>query len=260
MTSWLERQDAEIERWGRLGGYGHEAAAQAVEKNLHNAMPYIDGGDVSAWLAEKTRSVPSGHMKVHFGDLTDPLNSFIGASTAAVGCVAWLTDVRILTALSKIQSALVVQKEDFLRPDINSDNDWKAKLRQNYGRLHNEFERHMFPAPLSDMNQLGDPTLDPVRCVGNHNSKKNAAMPRMHHKFLVRVSRLKRSEPLRATAVWTGSFNFSANAGRSFENAVEIHDPVVAEAYLAEFSRVASLSEPLNWQYDWVTPQYRLGT
>jgi phosphatidylserine/phosphatidylglycerophosphate/cardiolipin synthase-like enzyme len=80
----------------------------------------------------------------------------------------------------------------------------------------------------------------------------------MHHKFLVRGTHS--AEGLVPSAVWTGSFNFSNNAGNSFENAVEIHEVNVAQQYLNEFARVAALSEPLNWSHDWVSPQYRLGS
>jgi phosphatidylserine/phosphatidylglycerophosphate/cardiolipin synthase-like enzyme len=61
-------------------------------------------------------------------------------------------------------------------------------------------------------------------------------------------------------AVWTGSFNFSVNAGRSLENAVFIEDTAIAQAYANEFSQVAALSEPLNWQDPWCSPEWRCGT
>jgi len=64
----------------------------------------------------------------------------------------------------------------------------------------------------------------------------------MHSKFIIRVNRG------RPVAVWTGSFNFTVNASASnIENAVEIHDPVIAGAYLDEFARIAATSEPLNF-------------
>ncbi len=98
------------------------------------------------------------------------------------------------------------------------------------------------------------------------------ASPRMHHKFLVRLRQtavpgdvvggleMADSITLEAESVWTGSFNFTRNASFSFENAVVIHDPVIAHSYFEEFSRVASLSEPLDWTSRWVEPEWRLGT
>lgn len=195
----------------------------------------------------------------HFGDLTDPVVDFIRGSEAIVGCVAWLTSTPILEALARVQTAIVVQKEDFLRPDQDQNNSWKQTLRSSYGALSNDFARYMFPYPYGMMSYASDPTVDPVTCVGNHNSQKRETMPRMHHKFLVRVT-LNDDCKFVPSAVWTGSFNLSKNGGNSFENAVEVHDENVAQQYLNEFSRVAALSEPLNWKQDWVTPQHRLGS
>jgi phosphatidylserine/phosphatidylglycerophosphate/cardiolipin synthase-like enzyme len=173
-------------------------------------------------------------------------------------CVAWLTATPILEALSEVETAIVVQKEDFLRRDQGQTDSWRQTLRKSYGAITNGFARYQFPYPFGMMNYAGDPTVDPVSCVGNHNTDKRAAMPRMHHKFLVRGAQT--DDGFVPSAVWTGSFNFSKNGGNSFENAVEIHDVDVAQQYLNEFARVAALSEPLNWSRDWVTPQYRLGS
>ncbi|MGW9182501.1 hypothetical protein [Agromyces sp. NPDC055661] len=158
----------------------------------------------------------------------------------------------------------MVQKEDFLRPDARAAADWAARLRASYGLLHNSFARFQFPQPLGTASYAGDPTLEPVRCVGNHNSAKSPAMPRMHHKFLVRLQVNEAAhdvaDRLQPVAVWTGSFNFSKNAGYSFENAVEIHDTTIARSYFEEFSRVMTLSEPLEWESEWVYPEWRIGT
>jgi len=57
----------------------------------------------------------------------------------------------------------------------------------------------------------------------------------MHNKFLVFLS-----SELRPYAVWTGSFNFSANASRSLENAVYIEDAAIAGAYLQAWDSTRS--------------------
>jgi hypothetical protein len=52
---------------------------------------------------------------------------------AIFGCVAWLTLIPILKALSKCDNVqIIVQKEDFLRPDLdqNKNNKWKEDLRK----------------------------------------------------------------------------------------------------------------------------------
>jgi phosphatidylserine/phosphatidylglycerophosphate/cardiolipin synthase-like enzyme len=124
---------------------------------------------------------------------------------------------------------------------------------------------------LSMMSYLGDPTIEAVRCVGNHNSQKNPAFPRMHNKFIVlckqtshtlmqtddEASEYRNYEPYE---VWTGSFNFTKNAGLSFENAVILKDTAIARAYFQEYAQIAALSEPLNWESEWVRPEWRVGS
>lgn len=195
----------------------------------------------------RNRSGPAGGATTaHFGELHGPLLRFIADSEVLVGCVAWVTSGKILDALARADVCLVVQKESW----------WKKKdargssLARRYAALTTTLTADLFPAPLGVKvfrgKLVADPSsLAPVSCVGYGATTK--ASPLMHHKFVVRCRRLGDGtlEPL---AVWTGSFNFSANANDSFENAVEIHDPDVAAAYLAEFALIASLSEPMNWR------------
>jgi phosphatidylserine/phosphatidylglycerophosphate/cardiolipin synthase-like enzyme len=61
-------------------------------------------------------------------------------------------------------------------------------------------------------------------------------------------------------AVWTGSYNFTKNAGMSFENALYIEDQPIVDAYMAEYAQIFSLSEPLDWTSEWSVPEYRIGT
>lgn len=70
----------------------------------------------------------------YFRDLESPLLRHISDADAVVGCVAWLTNLKILNALASKQAAsVIVQKEDFLRPDLGHlKPDWKAELRAHY--------------------------------------------------------------------------------------------------------------------------------
>lgn len=244
------------------GYFAGSGGFDPATRSLHRERPVFEDPSTFAWNDDQ-RSTSSGTITAHFGDLTDRAIRFIDESEAVVGCVAWLTEFRLLDALARRQVSLVVQKEDFLRPDAGVADEWKSRLRNKYTRLRNNFARFQFPSPLGDASYASDPTLDAVRCVGNHNSDKAPAMPRMHHKFLVRLrteSGAQHDSSLQPVSVWTGSFNFSKNAGYSFENAVEIEDEVVAAAYLNEFSRVMTLSEPLDWESAWVYPEWRIGT
>jgi hypothetical protein len=244
-------------------GSESNGSAPVVPRDLNSVAPHIETDHGYDWSL-RSRSLTSQSICAFFGDLKPALLQFIEESYALVGCVAWLTDFDILSALARQPVALVVQKEDFLRPDLHSGPGWNRSLREKYDLLHSNLTRMEFPAPLSHASYADDPGLDPIRCVGNHNQERSPAAPRMHHKFLIRIAPpdagVTDYEPLKAESVWTGSFNFSLNASRSFENAVIIEDDYVAGAYLDEFARVAALSEPLDWQSSWVQPQWRIGT
>lgn len=200
-------------------------------------------------------STTSGSVHVIFRDLEERLIECIEDADEVYGCVAWLTSEPILEALAGKQVQIVVQKEDFLRPDVGQSSAWKARLHRLYDRLIQGYSRYSFPDPVGGMDYCGDPTVEAIRCVGNHNASRNPAFPRAHHKFVVFCR-----DGFTPYAVWTGSFNFTRNAGRSFENAVVINDPVIAQAYLKEWAQLLAISEPLDWQSEWVAPQWRIGS
>lgn len=209
----------------------------------------------------------SGEVQVFFRDIESELISHIEKAELVVGCVAWLTNPQILTALSKVKEgvAIVVQKEDFLRPDINNNNSWKKDLRKMYNRLPEVPCRLWWEESLiSSLSFAHDPFIQPVRCVGNHNRDKVPAFPRMHNKFLVFCKCTVDEEypklDVRPYQVWTGSFNFTKTAGKSLENAVVISDTNIVNAYFQEWEQIEAMSEPLNWDTDWIAPEWRLGT
>lgn len=108
------------------------------------------------------------------------------------------------------------------------------------------------------------PDLEGVRCVGVGGQRNR---PRMHDKFLVFckeepecASDVLYGSAIKPFAVWTGSFNFTRNATQSFENAVYIEDVKIARAYFDEFQQIAALSEPLDWESEYVEPEWRIGS
>lgn len=232
-------------------------AAPRAHRDLNVIRPtgFAAAADKTFWEPRRRTSVVSevaGTVTVHCGDLSAAVIDFINNAESIVGCVAWVTSKPMLDALARCPggAALVVQKETNLR---SSRSHWPAELRNRYLTLPPGPMRALFPAPLSEL--AAPPRLGSVRCVGFASSGANANAPRMHHKFIV----AGRSDGDRwvPEAVWTGSFNFSANAGDSFENAVVIADPAVAEAFLNEFCRVSALSEPLDWTSRLAKPEYR---
>lgn len=190
-------------------------------QNLNKAtIPDSDGPDRP--LAGHSNKVNG--INVYFRELESHLMRHIGEADAVLGAVAWLTSESVLNALATKQSvSIVVQKEDFLRPDITVRPDYTDWLRILYDRLPGS-ERCYQSGILGQMSVGGDLEIEGVRCVGNYNADKNPAFPRMHNKFLVfcnyepqRMVLLPESawegEVLDARispyAVWTGSFNMT---------------------------------------------------
>ena len=211
-------------------------------------------------------------IDVVFRNHRDRLIEEIRRSPVVLGCVAWMTDEAILHALASCEHVnIIVQKEDFLRPDAGK---WSRRLRQMYADLPAPRSYVSLPGIADDLRGSDPriaPRIDPVRCVGNHNRERRPSWPRMHNKFLVfcdlgsgsveetNSGGLEVTEPaLTPRRVWTGSYNLSLAAKTSWENAVLIENDEVADAYASEFAQITAFSEPLNWENDWVAPEYRI--
>lgn len=175
---------------------------------------------INALIPEHTRSTTIADAAptiVHFGDVMAAAEAFIRGSEQLVGAVAWVRSPRLIEALAERPVALIVNKEFALRKKGTKERDALAKLRKKAKGY--------------------DAT---ARVAGD--CSRGAFTGLMHHKFLVRLTR---GVP---TVVWTGSFNFTSGAAGNFENAVEIHDPAVALAFLDEFRLLWTISEPLDFR------------
>lgn len=236
-------------------------------------------------------------ITAYFDNLKINLIKHIQCATFVVGCVAWMTDGEILDELSKLNlgCSIVVQKEDFLRPDIGADFNWKNNLRKKYDKLYSKCAKWRIPGLVTldykNGNKYdGDMTrqtcqVASVRCMGNLNSDRNPAFPRMHNKFIVFCNMLQHEDrdecdfrhpifrngedlgiekyinfSIQPYAVWTGSYNFTQNATQSLENAVFIRDEMIAKRYYDEWAFIYGLSEPLDWTSKWINPEFRIGT
>lgn len=216
-------------------------------------------------------SITSGKVTAYFRDLEANFIRYVHEADAVFGCMAWLTNGGLLRSFVDVPHgvSIIVQKEDFLRPDYGQQEgpaaDWRFYLHHQYDRIKPISWRGFIPGVFGRLSTSSGTPIDAVRCVGHHNRFRKAATLRMHNKFMVFCRFKPRDEDygedyFEPYAVWTGSFNFSENAARSFENAVVIEDAVIAEAYLEEYSQIAAFSEPLNWASEWCAPQYCLGT
>lgn len=220
---------------------------------------------------QKDYSLPG---EVLFKNLADALITLIDDADCVLACVAWLTCPRILKALSKKQCSIVVNKEDFLRPDGASS---QAPLRDSYDRLRGLAE-DIWGAPgiAPELSSGSSHELSAVRCMGERGSRTT---PRMHHKFAVFCQILDHPKYvfndegwaapnnvdgwgryIKPYAVWTGSFNWTWNGSQSLENAVILRDPKIASAYAEEWAQVLALSEPLDWSSKYAEPDLRIGT
>jgi hypothetical protein len=217
-------------------------------------------------------------ISVYFRKIEDELIRKINEYPVVVGCVAWLTNERILKALSgRKRVSVIIQKEDFLRPDSGN---WSGrKLREMYASLPlgaaSFFATGEFwGSVLSSLNYNWSWTSEPVRWLGNFNTEKNPAFPRMHNKFLIfcDIDEIGANDShfdkghieIVPRGVWTGSFNLTDNATRSLENATYIKDLEIVNAYYAEWQHIFALSESIPnefWNFTWEPPDYfRIGT
>lgn len=240
-----------------------------MNKNLH--LVNING-DTDNDGVQHNYNCKTPLIECYFKDLKPTLLEKIEEADAIVGCIAWLTDSDILNSLKKVEYgvSIVVQKEDFLRPDKLLFN--KINLNKQYNSInplvpdaHHIWFKNTFINELCVCRSLSN---EAIRCVGNHNSTKNPAFPRMHNKFIVfgKIKKIKQTEKqihnklFIPYAVWTGSLNFTKSAIESFENAVYIKDKDVAKAYMKEWAQIFSLSETLDWKSEYCEPQFRVGT
>lgn len=251
---------------------------RSSQDNLNN-WPIADkGNDDEKRIAigySRPNNFVSSDVSVFFRNLEDELIFKINTYPIVVGCIAWLTNEKILKALSKKQRvSIVIQKEDFLRPDSGQ---WSGeKLRKMYADLPAGPSCYYATAEdwgslLMQLNYNWCWTSEAIRWMGNFNTDKKSAFPRMHNKFLVfcdvETDNSDDSLPkltIVPQAVWSGSFNFTDNSTRSLENAIYITNPNIVNAYYEEWEHIFALSESIPnefWNYTWEAPEYfRIGT
>lgn len=243
-------------------------APRSESQNL--AWALITDPTDTAYKSLPPATTDVGDVRVVFRDWEQEIIAYIGAYEAFVGCVAWLTNEAVLSALADKPCQILVQKEDFLRPDAGGKNSARAQhLRPLYANLQSIAPDHYnLPggATFSPFNWGPDSglMLEAVRCVGVRNLRGRTT-PLMHHKFLV-GGRTDRSgdqyagEYFVPQAVWTGSANLTANGTRSAENCLIMKNGAVARAYYEEWGRLLGISEPLDWDSEYMEPEWRVGT
>src|SRR5687767_8306111 len=95
---------------------------------------------------------PAVDIEVVFRNHHDRLLTLVSEYPYVLGCVAWLSDTRILDALASCRGvSILVQKEDFLRPDLDGASDFALTLRRAYDRLE-AVERWYAPGIASQLS------------------------------------------------------------------------------------------------------------
>ena len=129
-----------------------------------------------------------------------------------VGCVAWLSNKRILKAMATKKGICIICTKDRL-----------TKRRKNQNAY----------AALKPCFQGGI-----IRVVGEGRGRYKSLM---HHKFLVGLD--SERNPLWCV---NGSFNMTENALNNIENCMELQDPDIALSFFEEFKRIHRVSAPLK--------------
>lgn len=199
-------------------------------------------------------------IEVYFKNIENIICEKIKKHKYIVGCVAWLTNKKILKELSNKDKEvlIIVQDEDFLRPDTYFDGN-KEKFKKTILKYYNKIKRNN-TTTLSGLgiSYMFSPDCGIRRC-GFINKNKLPAFPRMHNKFIVfgndelifddDGSFICNSRNY--TEVITGSFNYTENSTNSLENIICVKDKKIVRSYYAQFGEIALISVELDWEGDW---------
>ena len=152
-------------------------------------------------------------VEVIFADIASHLCSLLASTPYAVGCIAWLTDARILYALSKCQGVGLVVTND---TKLNN-----VLLRGSYNML----------TPLNSGEAA-------VRCIGLRSGPSRSLM---HHKFFVGLD----TERVPSWVVM-GSYNASFQASNNLEAICVFRSPAIARVFYDEYCVLNASAKPLR--------------
>lgn len=204
-------------------------------------------------LIKNDHSIKSGNIEIVFRKIKERLIQEIDKSDLVFGAVAWLVDKDVLKALSFKQCQIVLQKEDFLRPDLAeflSDKDKKC-LQDLYQDLSCNLNTTQFQGKIVDLVRYGIFDLQPVTCFGYYNQRLRHCTPKMHNKFFIFATLDKYTNKVEPQKVWTGSANITQMSMHSLENGVIIDDKDIANSYMKEYEQIYFISDKLNWNSNW---------
>lgn len=127
------------------------------------------------------------NIEVFFKNIENNIINKIKKYKNVIGCVAWLTNENILKELAKKDNVIIIiQEEDFLRPDNNFDGNklnWKNKLYKLYKNIEINKKNNINLGSFG-INYNGHVGSGIMR-LGMVNIDKMSAFPRMHNKFII---------------------------------------------------------------------------
>lgn len=180
----------------------------------------------------------------YFNNLEQEVINYIDRSTYVIGCVAWLTNPNILSALEKKSGVkIIINKEEYLSSKMSlSKKPYYKNITNKYreiSSLHDVIStcRNIFPDEIVNEINLEKRDAGILTCGIVNNFSK------MHHKFLVFFD-----ADWSIIGTWTGSYNMSITSNYSLENAIFISDKTVAKEYINEFVTVYMCSEHYDWK------------
>jgi hypothetical protein len=207
--------------------WGPERSLRLTEKldNLNNLEPESDTLDFGSLKESSVHDLTQALVRPVFRNIEQEIIEQIKKHDIIVGCIAWLTSIPILESLQGKSVQFIVQQEDWLRPDSG---EWsmsrQRSLYQSLSGIYNTYARASY---------CWCGFVQPIRLSGKPKTK-NRSNPRMHHKFVL----FGNHELYEPTLLWTGSYNFTANATKSLENGLFIKCPEIVNAYWLEWRQV----------------------
>ena len=130
-----------------------------------------------------------------------------------VGCVAWLSNKRILKCMAEnLKGVTIITTTDKLTKSRNN--------QQAYAKLSGCFQGGA------------------IRTVGEGKGRYRSLM---HNKFMIFLNTAR--EPI---GCMNGSFNVTESALRHIENVMIFDDPEIATTFFEEFKRIHKISKPLK--------------
>ena len=134
-----------------------------MENRRESLTELLIPADTSDKSQDDHRQAATAHVTVMFRNHEKELMTILEEErkkgSACFGAIAWMTNHDILRKMAELPTAIIVQKEDFLRPDTDKPSpDWKKQIRDAYVALTPPANsRYGMPGIVPSLSFAGDP-------------------------------------------------------------------------------------------------------